>query len=337
MDTGSSPRIHLVNAVRARSTRPLARPPRPLTPSRLELPDEERAAGKRDGLTAQIRATLDSQLRVLMAEQATAGLAEEPESVHQMRVATRRMRVALRMDRGDIASGRRLRDELAWLGTLLGRVRDVDVLAERLAEDGVSLPETDLPAFAEVLAALLAARSRAADALIDALQRQRYRALLRALAGEAKGPAGSADGDPTPTELLARPVRALHLQLAASAQSPSDAGWHILRIRVKRVRYAAEVVSRLVGRNQRTHLTELAREARDLQDLLGTFQDTVAAEEHLRGLVADQPDSPAADALSPAGMLVLGRLVEREAAKRDGLREDLPAACGRLYEATTKV
>lgn len=320
-----------MTTVGARTQRPQTRRPRPLTAEGLGLPAEARKSGRRDGLTAQIRATLDAQVRVLLAEQATAGLAEEPESVHQMRVAARRARVALRMDRGNIGTARHLRDELAWLGTLLGGVRDVDVLCERLAEDGANLPETDLPAFGEVLSVLLTSRSAAADVLVDALPRQRYRALLRTLATEAVGPADTAAGDPTPAALLAKPVRALHLQLAASAQSPSDAGWHILRIRVKRVRYAAELIGRLAPREQRTGLAELARTARDLQEVLGAFQDTVVAEEHLRQLVVAHPSE-----LSPAALLVLGRLVERQSAKRDVLREKLPAACGELYEATTK-
>jgi CHAD domain-containing protein len=321
-----------VTTVRAQTPRPQTRRPRPLTAEGLGLPAEARKVGRRDGLTAQIRATLDTQVRVLLAEQATAGLAEEPESVHQMRVAARRARVALRMDReGSIGTARHLRDELAWLGTLLGGVRDVDVLCERLAEDGANLPETDLPAFGQVLSVLLASRSAAADVLVDTLPRQRYRALLRTLAVEALGPAGTAHGDPTSAQLLAKPVRALHLQLAASAQSPSDAGWHILRIRVKRVRYAAELIGRLAPREQRTGLVELARTARDLQEVLGAFHDTVVAEDHLRQLVVAHPAE-----LSPAALLVLGRLVERQSAKRDALRQELPAACGQLYEATAK-
>ncbi|HEX4701697.1 MAG TPA: CHAD domain-containing protein [Pseudonocardiaceae bacterium] len=314
--------------------RPPGRRPRPLTPAGLGLPEQARTAGRRDSLTAHVRATVDTQVRVLMAEQATAGRADSPESVHQMRVAARRARVALRMDRDGIGPrAATLRDELAWLGNLLGEVRDLDVLIERLGEDGATLPEADVPAFGDVVAALLAVRSTAADALVAALGKQRYRALLRGLAAEAVVPVDSpaGTGTPIPADLLVKPVKALHTQLAESARAPSDEGWHILRIRVKRVRYAAELAARVAGRKRGGALAELVGEAKTLQEVLGAFQDTVAAEHRLRQLVVTS-----SDALSPAEWLVLGRLVERQAARRDQLREQLPAACGQLYQLTTK-
>ncbi|HEX5407248.1 MAG TPA: CHAD domain-containing protein [Pseudonocardiaceae bacterium] len=303
---------------------------RPLTVQALGLPAVERTAGRQDSLTAHIRATVDTQLRVLLAEQASAGRADEPESVHQMRVAARRARVALRMDRGVIGpTTDTLRVELAWLGTLLGGVRDLDVLCERLTTDGADLPESDLPAFGEVLSALLAARSTAADVLVKGLRRQRYRVLLRTMAAEALGQADDA-ARTDPASLLVKPVRALHLQLAASAQSPSDESWHALRIKVKRVRYAAELAGRLAGRKQRVAFTELVGQAKALQELLGAFQDTVVTEHHLRQLVTAHPGD-----LTPTGLLVVGRLVERQVAKRNELREQLPAASGELYRVTS--
>jgi CHAD domain-containing protein len=309
-----------------------ARRPRPLTAAGLGLPERPRTAGRRDSLTAHVRATVDTQVRVLMTEQATAGRADSPESVHQMRVAARRARVALRMDRDGIGpKAAKLRDELAWLGNLLGEVRDLDVLTERLGEDGATLPEADVPAFGDAVAALLAIRSTAADALVAALGKQRYRALLRGLAAEAVVPANDGTASPIPADLLVRPVRALHTQLAESARAPSDEGWHILRIRVKRVRYAAELAARVAGRKRGGDLAELVSQAKTLQEVLGEFQDTVAAEHRLRQLVVTSPD-----ALTPAGWLALGRLVERQTVRREQLREQLPAACGQLYQLTTK-
>jgi CHAD domain-containing protein len=305
------------------------RRPRPLTTESLGLPAEGRTAGRGASLAEHIRATVDTQLRVLLTEQATAGRADSPESVHQMRVASRRARVALGMDPGVIgAEAQRLRDELAWLGGLAGGVRDLDVLCEHLTADSADLPETDLPAFAEVLATLLESRAKAASVLERALPKQRYRSLLQAMAAVATaGPHLGAPADPA--ALMAKPVRALHKQLAASGRSPSDEGWHALRIKVKRVRYAAELAGRVAGPKKRADITALTGTAKALQELLGEFQDTVVTEEHLRDLVATHPE------LSPAAVLVAGRLVERQVAKRNALRELLPAACGDLYSATT--
>lgn len=324
-----SPRINLMTA--AAPTRPptTRRPSRPLTAAALGLPDERSSADRHDSLTAHVRATVDANLRVLLAEQATAGDADEPESVHQMRVAARRMRVALKLDSGGIGpAAQTLRDELSWLGTVLGTVRDLDVLCERLTRDGADLPEGDLPAFADVLAALLAGRAAAADVLTKSLNKPRYRSLLRALAAEATGTHDDAVRV-APADLLAKPVRALHLQLVASAQSPSDEAWHMLRIRVKRVRYACDVAAELAGPRRRARIQALSRQAKAVQEVLGEFQDTVVTEHHLRQLAAAQPNDLGADAL-----LVAGMLIDRQVAKRATLRDRLPAATGELYSAT---
>lgn len=317
----------------AAATTPLPSPRRlrPLTATALGLSEQPRKADRHDSLTAHIRATVDTSLRVLLAEQATAGQADEPESVHQMRVAARRARVALRMD-GDVigpAAGR-LRVELQWLGNLLGNVRDLDVLCERLTTAGADLPEADLAAFGDVLTALLTYRSTAADALVQALERQRYRTLLETMTAEAQRQDDEGEHI-EPDALLVKPVKALHKQLVASAQSPSDEAWHELRIKTKRVRYAAELASRLAGPKRAPALTTLAGQAKALQELLGTFQDTVVTEHHLRQLVVAHPND-----LSPSAFLVVGRLVERQVAKRAELRDQLPAACGDLYQATNR-
>lgn len=278
-------------------------------------------AGRRAGLAAHVRATVDAGVRVLLTEQATAGRADSPESVHQMRVAARRMRVALRMGGSEFGErAERLRDELAWLGNLLGEVRDLDVLCERLGAEATTLPESDLPGFGEVLDALRQQRSTAADELVDALGQPRYRSLLRVLAEEATQPDEPEAGEETVTAsadgLLVRPLRALRKAAAAPA---SDEDWHSLRIKVKRVRYAAELAGRLAARKRRAELGELVGRAKTAQEVLGAFQDTVVAEDHLRRLTQSR--------LSPMGWLVLGRLVERQIAHRDALRERLPAVC----------
>jgi CHAD domain-containing protein len=60
---------------------------------------------------------------------------DDPEEVHAMRVAARRMRAALRVfgDGFEQAAIRRYRDDLREIGARLGAVRDLDVLLEILA------------------------------------------------------------------------------------------------------------------------------------------------------------------------------------------------------------
>ncbi|MGH2771512.1 MAG: CHAD domain-containing protein, partial [Actinomycetota bacterium] len=67
---------------------------------------------------------------------------EDPEAVHQARVATRRLRSDLRTFASLVDPGwaGELRAELAWLAGLLGGIRDADVLSMRLRERVSALP-----------------------------------------------------------------------------------------------------------------------------------------------------------------------------------------------------
>ena len=90
------------------------------------------------------RAIADSVVR-LIEHDAAVRLGEDPEGVHQARVATRRLRSHLRTSRSmlerDWCDG--LREELGWLGDELGAVRDLDVLEERFRRHGSALPGDD--------------------------------------------------------------------------------------------------------------------------------------------------------------------------------------------------
>ncbi|PXX62157.1 CHAD domain-containing protein [Nocardia tenerifensis] len=89
---------------------------------------------------AIVAALADNVDRLLAAEPEVR--ADEPDSIHQMRVATRRLRSVLRSYRGlfERAPAAALGEELKWLATVLGVARDAEVRAERfeklLAEHG---------------------------------------------------------------------------------------------------------------------------------------------------------------------------------------------------------
>ena len=108
-------------------------------------------------------ASAAATLRARLREQASAVLAHDPgtrlgtdaEELHQMRVATRRLRAFLRAGRDllDPAWSEPLREELRWLGSALGPVRDLDVLLEHLSGEVESLGE-DAPAGRKLLTTL---------------------------------------------------------------------------------------------------------------------------------------------------------------------------------------
>ena len=109
--------------------------------------------------------------------------AGDADAVHDMRVATRRLRSTLRSHRRCSARGSRLRDELKWLATALGGVRDGDVMAQRLADVVAAQPPQLVvgPVAARLTQRLAGDTARARERLVEALDSPRYAALLDAL------------------------------------------------------------------------------------------------------------------------------------------------------------
>src|SRR5436190_7535261 len=81
-----------------------------------------------------VRAALATGFARLLRHDPGVRIGDDPEDVHQARVATRRLRSDLRTFRSllDQEQAQVLRDELKWAADLLGDVRDADVLLERL-------------------------------------------------------------------------------------------------------------------------------------------------------------------------------------------------------------
>lgn len=284
---------------------------------------------------------MDTQLRVLLEQQRQVADIDDPEAVHQMRVAIRRMRVALRVNADAVGSiGAELRAELSWLGGELGLARDLDVLAGRLAASGGSLGPADADGLSELLGALRDARVRERARLGTVLESDRYRALLRALAKLVRGTATTVDTADAvddvaerpsdPLTLLDRPLRKLRREVAAVGGTPTDDQLHTLRIRGKRLRYAAELALGLCERRQRKPLRRLIGTAKDLQEVLGDHHDTVTAENWLRESFAGRNAKHAA--LSGSAALVAGRLLERELVQRAGYENEWPQTWRELDE-----
>src|SRR5208337_5622803 len=106
----------------------------------------------------------------------------DPEFVHDLRVATRRARSALRLFSHvlDPDDSKSLADDLGWIARLLGATRDLDVFLSRLDEQ-FGLAEAD-PGFREIVRdRLRARRAGALSGLVDALRSERFTRLLHRL------------------------------------------------------------------------------------------------------------------------------------------------------------
>jgi CHAD domain-containing protein len=301
-----------------------ARSPRPLTSAVLRLTEQPLATNGNGGLAA----TMDTQLRVLLDQQRKVDDLNDPEAVHQMRVAIRRLRVALRVG-ADTAP--ELRAELGWLGGELGTVRDLDVLAHRLAASASALGSADADGVAELLTALHNARVATRATLRGVLDDERYRSLLRALAKLVRSAPTTVDApvaeaaEPVsdPHSLLDRPLRKLRRAVASAGANPADEVLHELRIKGKRLRYAAELALTMTERRAAKPLRRLISSAKDLQEVLGDHHDTVTAEAWLR---------ESGTGLSGPAVLVAGRLLERELILRTTYETEWPLAWQELDE-----
>jgi CHAD domain-containing protein len=207
---------------------------------------------------------------------------DEPDAVHQMRVATRRARSALQafgtiIDR---ETTRPLCAELKWLATTLGQARDTEVLQARLTADLAAIPPTLVvgPVQARITAHFTAQLTQARQTALDALDGQRYLRLLGNLDALLADPPLTPLAKREAGKALAKPVRqaARRLQRALDAipgAQDRDTAIHEARKATKRARYAAEAAVPALGGTARRQATQ----AKELQQLLGDHHDSVVA------------------------------------------------------------
>jgi CHAD domain-containing protein len=199
---------------------------------------------------------------------------KDPEAVHQMRVATRRLRAALRALQGHVAARRGLREKLRWLAGRLGEVRDHDVILALVRSQRLPAAAADERARLVDLAAKLESRRRKAQAkLTAALMRKRYGKLLDDLDTFAKRPRGLGAEEPIAARVLAEVSERLGETIARSPgmtdATPSPEALHALRIDCKRLRYALEFHAAACGFSYDAE----RRLAREMQDVLGEIHD----------------------------------------------------------------
>ncbi len=248
-----------------------------------------------------LRRLLHEQLDQLYGHDPGTRLGTDPESVHDMRVATRRSRALLRAGVPLVETDTQgLSLELQWLGSVLGAVRDLDVLLARIRDEAAALDPSDRASAGRLLRGLERQRTRARRALLKALDSQRYDALLDRFE-ELVTTLEPSESNATLGKLAERELDRLRRDVRALDKEPADDALHGLRKRGKRVRYAHELAG----------AKEAVKRAKAFQDVLGEHQDSVVAEERLRAISQDAPADQA---------LAAGLLIERERARRASAR-----------------
>jgi CHAD domain-containing protein len=217
---------------------------------------------------------------------------DEPDAVHQMRVATRRLRSTLRSFGHVICRDgtQRLAADLKWLGGVLGEGRDAEVLAGHLQALLSEIPgELTLgPVQARVQGHFAPLRASARTALLEALGSPRYFSLLDELDKLLAEPPWTPQAARPAADVLPaaarRPYRQVHRRMRQAqrtpAGQPTDAALHQARKAARRARYASEAMTPAIGKKAR----QFAQQMKQVQSVLGGHQDAVIARQAAREL-----------------------------------------------------
>ena len=215
---------------------------------------------------------LRSEASAMLAHVPGTRLGEDIESLHQMRVATRRMRAGMDMFAAvlPVRAGR-LRAELGWLAALLGEVRDLDIQLGRFDDWTEEMPGDHREALDELADLLVGHRVQARRALLEALDSRRYERLVSGLVAMlSQGPSlrsvpGRAPAVTRMPELIGERHRAARKAARRAKRTGAATDYHRLRIRCKRLRYSLEFASGLYDGELKGFVRQMTR----LQDALG--------------------------------------------------------------------
>ena len=261
---------------------------------------------------------LEAEYHALLAHDPGTRRGDDPEDLHQLRVASRRLRAFLRaatllVDREWAAA---LREELGWLGGHLGPARDLDVMIDRLRVE-IDALGADGHAGQGLLDVLSVERAAAYADVVAILDTDRYFALLDRLEAAAHPPLTS--DETALTRIFHREAKRMRKTFASLGEDSEDDALHASRIAVKRARYAADLAEHELGRPGRRFVTAAKR----LQDILGDHQDAVVAEARIRAWTATEL----------GGGFAAGRLVQLERNRMIAARAAWPEAWRRVDAA----
>jgi CHAD domain-containing protein len=271
---------------------PPAEEPAPL-PREIELLDKPGIEAD-DPMSEAGRKTFRFHYRRMLYHEPGTRLGEDIEALHDMRVATRRMRAAFRVF-GDYFDPEVTAPYLKGLkrtGRTLGAVRDLDVFHEKVQAYLTSLPPSQWAGLQGLLSVLDSQREAARQRMIAYLDGPKYRRFAARFGefveteGMGSLPAAIAGGEPRPYRVRHVAPMAIYERLAAvraydewvSMPNPPLARLHALRIACKGLRYTLEFFGEVLGPTTKA----LVKQVVALQDHLGELHDAVMASGILR-------------------------------------------------------
>ena len=251
-----------------------------------------------DSMAEAARKILRFHLQRMLRHEPGTRAGEDIEDLHDMRVATRRMRAAIRvfLDYLDMDQMKPFVKGLRRTGRALGAVRDLDVFWEKTQKHLDALPRSQQGDLTPLYAVWLVEREGARTNMLAYLDSARYARFKERFgeflqtAGAGALPVVSASGQPVPHRLSHVVPVAVYERLAAvrayeewltGSDVPLER-FHQLRIDAKGLRYALEFFQEVMAEEAKP----LIEKIKSLQDHLGDLQDAVVASNLLRGFLA---------------------------------------------------
>jgi CHAD domain-containing protein len=275
-----------------------------------------------DSMATAARKVLAAQYAAMQECEATAREGADPEGVHDMRVAVRRMRAALRVADPYLhgKTVKRVRQDLRAIAHALGAVRDLDVLIKNAESFRDDLPDERRADLDPLLDAWTADRKQARKQLLrllDSADYARFRKHMAAFLEEADSPPDP-EAEPAPYQVRHVLASALweryeavraYETVMAQATVPQ---LHALRITGKYLRYTLEFYRHVLPAEAGDLIDDVVK----LQDALGELHDADVAAGLIREhIAAEQPRRrKKAPPDAPPGLLAYQ--ADREAAVR---------------------
>jgi triphosphatase len=238
-----------------------------------------------------------------------ARLGDDPEELHDLRVAGRRLDAILREFQSFLPSEfLRIRATLRTVLSALGHVRDLDVALIELQDFSRKLPKADRVDVEPLKEHLMSERGRARAQMLSVLDSIWVQKNLQELILLLAAPIAAADGSAADLaqhaspSLIRRRFRKLRKRADLLRVDSSTEEYHEVRGQVKKLRYALEAVADLYGKSA----VEMVRALRRWQASLGVQQDAAVATQRLDALAKAQAKSVPA-----ATLFLMGRLAER--------------------------
>jgi CHAD domain-containing protein len=254
------------------------------------------------------RANLRRYLSAWHLHEPGARLGDNPEELHDLRVAGRRLDGILRQFRSFLSpSFQRIRPPLKKALRALGEVRDLDVALSELETFERGLPESARDSVDPLKKHLASERLRARERMLAALDSasaqknlQKLTSLLPAPAAVPQQPPPQPARNAVP-DMIRRRYRKVRKGADGLASESSMEAYHAVRGQVKKLRYALEAVAVIYGKPAEDMLRALRR----WQDKLGVQQDAAVASRRLQALAGAPPKG-----MPPETLFLMGRIAE---------------------------